>query len=206
MTDEAALRRYAAVRYERCWSSTLERDLEVPLAPPDQSPQASPRLRSCSLPTDNRPIDNRPILLRTPDPAADLRPKQSELAQLLAGLTSRDVAILAALDDHRYLDQEQVRQLFFAGQRHAQIRTKWLREQHLIQRWTALQPLAGTGTTPSKRAGYRRGGSRNGSRRWSSGSPTCGQGGRRSKRPRRITRRCPPPRSSGRQPWRSPRP
>jgi len=86
------------------------------------------------------PIDNRPILLREPDPAADLRPKRSELAQLLAAQTSRNVAILAALDDHRYLDQEQVRQLFFDGQRHAQIRTKWLREQHLIQRWTALQP------------------------------------------------------------------
>lgn len=86
------------------------------------------------------PIDNRPILLRQLDPAADLRPGRSELAQLLAGLTSRDVAILAALDDHRYLDQQQVRQLFFDGQRHAQIRTKWLRDQHLIQRWTALQP------------------------------------------------------------------
>jgi len=86
------------------------------------------------------PIDNRPILLRDPDPAADLRPKQSELPQLLAAQTSRDVAILAALDDHRYLDQEQVRQLFFDGQRHTQIRTKWLREQHLIQRWTALHP------------------------------------------------------------------
>ena len=86
------------------------------------------------------PIDNRPILLREPDPTADVRPERSELAQLLAGLTSRDVAILAALDDHRYLDQEQVRQFFFDGQRHLQIRTKWLRDQHLIQRWTALQP------------------------------------------------------------------
>ena len=86
------------------------------------------------------PIDNRPILRREPDPAADLRPQRKELAQLLAGLTSRDVAILAALDEHRYLDQEQVRQLFFDGQRHTQIRTKWLRDQHLIQRWIALQP------------------------------------------------------------------
>jgi len=58
----------------------------------------------------------------------------------MAGLTGRDLAILNALDEYRYLDLEQVRQLFFAGRRQAQIRTKWLRVSHLIQRWTAMQP------------------------------------------------------------------
>ena len=85
-------------------------------------------------------IDSRPILLPEPDPEADLRPSETELNDLMAGLTGRDLAILNALDEYRYLDLEQVRQLFFAGRRQAQIRTKWLRVSHLIQRWTAMQP------------------------------------------------------------------
>jgi hypothetical protein len=54
---------------------------------------------------------------------------------LLATLTCRDVAILLALDQYRYLDRHQLEQLFFQGPRSAQLRLRYLSESGLVLRW-----------------------------------------------------------------------
>src|SRR5260370_34839039 len=48
------------------------------------------------------------------------------------GLTSRDVAILRALDSYRYLDRHQVQGPFFDGPRSCQYRLKWLVDHGLV--------------------------------------------------------------------------
>jgi len=48
--------------------------------------------------------------------------------------------ILTALYQYRYLDRHHVQELFFPGPRSSQRRIKWLKDQHLIHRWLALQP------------------------------------------------------------------
>jgi len=54
---------------------------------------------------------------------------------LLATLTCRDVAILLALDQYRYLDRHQLEQLFFQGPRSAQLRLRYLLESGLVLAW-----------------------------------------------------------------------
>ena len=54
---------------------------------------------------------------------------------LLATLTCRDVAILLALDQYRYLDRHQLEQLFFRGPRSAQLRLRYLSESGLVLCW-----------------------------------------------------------------------
>ena len=49
--------------------------------------------------------------------------------------TSRDIAILLALDQYRYLDRYQLQALFFEGPRSCQYRLKWLVERGLVRAW-----------------------------------------------------------------------
>ena len=83
------------------------------------------------------PQSTRPRLLRRLDPEADVLPAPADVVNLMATLTARDVAILASLRQYRYLNVDQLHQLFFDSQRRAQARTQWLREHHLIHRWAA---------------------------------------------------------------------
>ncbi len=71
--------------------------------------------------------------------ASDLM-RRRHVEQLLPVLTARDVAILTALSQYRYLDQYQVQQLFFQAPRSCQSRVKWLRDHHLVHQWMALHP------------------------------------------------------------------
>ncbi len=55
--------------------------------------------------------------------------------------TSRDIAILMALDQYRYLDRELLQDLFFKGPRSCQLRLRHLTAQGLVICWQAvLQP------------------------------------------------------------------
>src|SRR5216683_119569 len=56
----------------------------------------------------------------------------------VVGLTSRDLAILRALDSYRYLDRHQIQSLFFQGPRSCQYRLKWLVEHGLVNAWHAV--------------------------------------------------------------------
>ena len=55
----------------------------------------------------------------------------------MATLTARDISILAALRQYRYLALDQLHRLFFDSLRRTQARGQWLRQQHLIYRWAA---------------------------------------------------------------------
>jgi len=59
----------------------------------------------------------------------------------VVGHTSRDLAILRALDSYRYLDRHQMQGLFFNGPRSCQYRLKWLVERGLVNAWrTVIRP------------------------------------------------------------------
>lgn len=73
-------------------------------------------------------------------PASPGFPTEAERDFLLRRLTPRDVAILTALDDYRYLDQAELEALFFPSPRTCQLRTAWLRKQGLVHRWLRLRP------------------------------------------------------------------
>ena len=64
-------------------------------------------------------------------------PPQHEIANedLLASLTARDVAILMALDQYRYLDRQQLEELFFLGPRSSQLRLRFLAQSGLLVAW-----------------------------------------------------------------------
>src|SRR6266568_1261159 len=53
-------------------------------------------------------------------------------------LTPRDVAILMALDSYRYLDRDQIQQLFFIGPRSCQYRLRWLVHHGLVHTWRVV--------------------------------------------------------------------
>ncbi len=54
-------------------------------------------------------------------------------------LTDRDLAILLAIDQYRYLDRDHVTDLFFPGRRSAELCLKDLLWRGLIQRWPGMQ-------------------------------------------------------------------
>ena len=54
---------------------------------------------------------------------------------LLRSLTARDVAILTALDQYRYLDRQQLEELFFQGPRSSQLRLRFLAQSGLLVSW-----------------------------------------------------------------------
>ena len=65
---------------------------------------------------------------------------EQERDQLLRQLTPRDIAILTALSQYRYLDQAQLQQLFFPSPRSTQLRTAWLKDRGLVLHWLRLGP------------------------------------------------------------------
>jgi len=56
-------------------------------------------------------------------------------SRLRRPLTPRDLAILLALDQYRYLDRHQLQTLFFKGPRSCQYRLEWLVRQGLVRTW-----------------------------------------------------------------------
>ena len=67
--------------------------------------------------------------------------RQTTDSILLRTLTARDIAILTALDQYRYLDRKQIQDLFFHGPRPCQIRLQHLNAQHVVVAWhVRLQP------------------------------------------------------------------
>jgi hypothetical protein len=81
-----------------------------------------------------------PNLIADASPRSTALPTNSEKDRLLRQLTNRDLAILAALDQYRYLDQAQIQALYFPSTRSSQIRTAWLHSQGLVHRWLRLRP------------------------------------------------------------------
>ena len=86
------------------------------------------------------PNAGHPNLIRESSPGSDQPLSKKETDVLLRQLTPRDVAILTALSQYRYLDQAQLQQLFFPSPRATQLRTAWLKSQGLILRWQRLGP------------------------------------------------------------------
>ena len=67
--------------------------------------------------------------------------RQTSDSILIRTLTARDIAILTALDQYRYLDRKQIQHLFFHGPRPCQIRLRYLvTRQVLISWYVRLQP------------------------------------------------------------------
>ena len=67
--------------------------------------------------------------------------RQTNDSILIRTLTARDIAILTALDQYRYLDRKQIQHLFFHGPRPCQIRLKYLTTRHVLVSWhVRLQP------------------------------------------------------------------
>ena len=66
---------------------------------------------------------------------------QREIANedLLASLTARDVAILMALDQYRYLDRQQLEELFFQGPRSSKLRFRFFSQSGLFVSWRVRQ-------------------------------------------------------------------
>lgn len=54
-------------------------------------------------------------------------------------LSDRDLAILLAIDQYRYLDRDHVTDLFFSGRRNAELTLKELLWRGLIHRWPLLR-------------------------------------------------------------------
>jgi Replication-relaxation len=54
-------------------------------------------------------------------------------------LSERDVAILLAIDQYRYLDRDHVTDLFFSSRRYAEIRLKDLLWRGLVHRWPVMR-------------------------------------------------------------------
>jgi len=71
---------------------------------------------------------------RQPAPLSD-----SEVSSLLQSLGARDLAILTALHQYRYLDLGQLMSLFFSDRRSCQSRLKKLRESRLVHRWLRIE-------------------------------------------------------------------
>jgi len=86
------------------------------------------------------PIHGRPIILRDLHKHSSSLLTQEETSRLLRSLTQRDVAILQALHDYRYLNTLQTQQLLFHGIRSAQLRLQFLSNHGLIYRWQMIDP------------------------------------------------------------------
>ena len=68
------------------------------------------------------PLTNRPLLRREPNPRASARLTDLDVAKILQHLTQRDLVLLTALHDYRYLDTRLLELLFFPSSRSTQIR------------------------------------------------------------------------------------
>jgi hypothetical protein len=86
------------------------------------------------------PIHGRPIILRDLRKHTSSLLTQEDTSRLLRSLTQRDLSILQALHDYRYLNTLQIQQLFFHGIRSAQMRLHFLSTQGLLYRWRMIDP------------------------------------------------------------------
>jgi len=96
--------------------------------------------QSGDLAAGRTPLSNRPLLRREPNPRAAARLTDLDVAKILQHLTQRDLVLLTALHDYRYLDTRLLELLFFPSSRSTQIRIKELHELGLIHRWKLSQP------------------------------------------------------------------
>jgi hypothetical protein len=84
---------------------------------------------------------HRPILVGADHLPRSDRLSSESIRQLLAKLRSRDMAILIALHQYRYLDRKQIQALLFApNPRPSQRRLKVLKDHGLVHRWIRLEP------------------------------------------------------------------
>src|SRR3984893_13623135 len=114
----------------------------LPLAVQGTKPIAKPRrIQETPRFTPGRtPIHGRPIILRDLRKHASSLLTQEDTSRLLRSLTQRDLSILQALHDYRYLNTLQIQQLFFHGIRSAQMRLQFLSNHGLIYRWQMIDP------------------------------------------------------------------
>ncbi len=108
-----------------------------------QIPQADARRfrtqsASASAPGRTR-ISTRPIILRSLPKHTAAPLTQEQTTRLLRSLTARDIAVLQALHDYRYLTTLQIRQLFFPSLRSAQLRLQYLTNQGLVYSWRVIE-------------------------------------------------------------------
>jgi hypothetical protein len=102
--------------------------IRVPLQPP---PPAAVGLS---------PISTHPIILRNLPVHADSSLNHAQTSHLLRTIKQRDLLILQALHDYRYLNTLQAKELFFPSLRSAQMRLQFLEHQGLIYRWKVIEP------------------------------------------------------------------
>lgn len=114
----------------------------LPAAVQGTNPSAKPlRIQETpSLIPRRTPIHGRPIILRDLHKHSSSQLTQDETSRLLRSLTQRDIAILQALHDYRYLNTLQIQQLFFHGIRSTQMRLQFLSDHGLIYRWPMIDP------------------------------------------------------------------
>ncbi len=87
----------------------------------------------------SKSVAPHPYLELRDDSSAPFKKTSDEI--LLRTLTSRDLVILMALDQYRYLDRSQIEQLFFPGPRFCQRRLRYLAQCDVVLPWQArLQP------------------------------------------------------------------
>jgi hypothetical protein len=130
--------------------TAVRQDLVSAFAPAPSFPPAVQRTNPIAKPlriqetprsTPGRtPIHGRPIILRNLHKHSSSLLTQEETSHLLRSLTQRDVAILQALHDYRYLNTLQIQQLFFHGIRSTQMRLQFLSNHGLIYRWSMIDP------------------------------------------------------------------
>jgi len=96
--------------------------------------------RPLSTPGRTPYLLGRPFIIRDQPNNASQRLTQQDTTELVRTLTNRDIAILTALSDYRYLDRDQVQQLFFPSRRVSQRRIKWLKDHGLLYRWMMIEP------------------------------------------------------------------
>ena len=114
----------------------------LPPAVQGTNPIAKPlRIQEAPRSTPGRtPIHGRPIILRELRKHASSLVTQETTSRLLRSLTQRDLSILQALHDYRYLNTLQIQQLFFHGIRSTQMRMQFLSNHGLIYRWQMIDP------------------------------------------------------------------
>jgi Replication-relaxation len=86
-----------------------------------------------------RTLPIHPIILRDVPSRPDSSPTQAQLNRLHRALTQRDLIILQCLNDYRYLDTLQVKELFFPSLRSCQMRVQALNELGVLHRWKVIE-------------------------------------------------------------------
>ena len=141
-SDDAGLDSFEEEEEEEDFASTFVSAPSLPPAVQGTNLSAKPlRIQSAPHSVPGRtPIHGRPIILRDLRKHASSTLTQEETSRLLRSITQRDVSILQALHDYRYLNTLQIQQLVFPGIRSAQMRLQYLDDQGLLYRWPMIDP------------------------------------------------------------------